>query len=76
MIPLMPHSRPREAPVMSVSPSGTRCMKIDDRAIGPECPPYVIAEISNNHLGDVDRACRLIEMAAWDRCRRRQDPDL
>jgi len=39
-------------------------MKIDDRSIGVEHPPYVIAEISNNHLADPERACRLIEMAA------------
>ena len=39
-------------------------MRIEDRSIGPEHPPYVIAEISNNHLADPDRACRLIEIAA------------
>jgi pseudaminic acid synthase len=39
-------------------------MKIDGRPIGPQHPPYVIAEISNNHLADPDRACRLIEIAA------------
>jgi pseudaminic acid synthase len=39
-------------------------MRIDGRTIGPEHPPYVIAEISNNHLADPDRACRLIELAA------------
>jgi len=39
-------------------------MQIKGRAIGRDQPPYVIAEISNNHLADVDRACRLIERAA------------
>jgi len=39
-------------------------MRINDRAIGPEHRPYVIAEVSNNHLADIDRACRLIEVAA------------
>lgn len=39
-------------------------MQIDGRSIGPDQPPYVIAEISNNHLADPERACRLIEIAA------------
>jgi pseudaminic acid synthase len=39
-------------------------MQIEGRLIGPEHPPYVIAEISNNHLADPERACRLIEIAA------------
>jgi len=39
-------------------------MRIEDRSIGSEHPPYVIAEISNNHLADPDRACRLVEIAA------------
>lgn len=39
-------------------------MIIDGRTIGAQHPPYVIAEISNNHLADVERACRLIEAAS------------
>ncbi|HVC02275.1 MAG TPA: pseudaminic acid synthase [Steroidobacteraceae bacterium] len=39
-------------------------MQIDGRPIGGGRPPYVIAELSNNHLGDPKRACRLIEIAA------------
>ncbi|HEX4240760.1 MAG TPA: pseudaminic acid synthase [Steroidobacteraceae bacterium] len=39
-------------------------MQIDGRALGSDQPPYVIAEISNNHLADVERACRLIDIAA------------
>jgi pseudaminic acid synthase len=39
-------------------------MEINGRQIGPQQPPYVIAEISNNHLADPERACQLIEIAA------------
>ena len=36
---------------------------IDGCAIGPGHPPYVIAELSGNHNGDIGRALRLIEIA-------------
>jgi pseudaminic acid synthase len=39
-------------------------MQIDGRVLGQDQSPYVIAEISNNHLADEERACRLIEAAA------------
>lgn len=39
-------------------------MNIDGREIGVGHSPYIIAELSSNHLGDFDRACRLIEIAA------------
>lgn len=39
-------------------------MNISGREIGPEQSPYIIAELSSNHLGDLDRACRLIEIAS------------
>lgn len=39
-------------------------ISIAGRAVGPDHPTYVIAEISSNHLGDRDRALRLIEAAA------------
>lgn len=39
-------------------------MKIADRTIGPDEPPYIIAEISANHNGSIDRALDLIEAAA------------
>ncbi len=38
-------------------------MEIAGRVIGHEEPPYVIAEISGNHNGDLDRALRLIDAA-------------
>jgi N-acetylneuraminate synthase len=39
-------------------------MQIEGRAIGGLAPPYVIAEMSNNHLRNFDKACRMIEAAA------------
>lgn len=40
-------------------------MKIDQTSISPEADPYVIAEMSGNHNGDIERAKRLIESAKW-----------
>ena len=37
--------------------------QIAGRIIGPSMPPYVIAELSGNHNGEIERACRLIEEA-------------
>lgn len=36
---------------------------INGRKIGPEHPPYVIAELSGNHNGDIERAIELIASA-------------
>lgn len=38
-------------------------VKIAGRAIGPAHPPYIIAEISGNHNGDIGRALALIDAA-------------
>src|ERR1700734_4149795 len=38
-------------------------VSIAGRAIGPDRPPYVIAEMSGNHNGDIGRALALIEAA-------------
>ena len=37
---------------------------IADRVIGDDAPTYVIAEMSANHLGDFDRALRIVQAAA------------
>ena len=38
-------------------------VRIDNRLIGPSCPPYVIAEMSGNHNGEIHRAISLIDAA-------------
>lgn len=39
-------------------------LKISDRAIGPGLPPYVIAEMSGNHNGDLGRALEIVRACA------------
>lgn len=38
-------------------------MKIANREIGKNCKPYIIAEMSGNHNGDINRAIELIKAA-------------
>ncbi|RQW70913.1 pseudaminic acid synthase [Halomonas sp. YLB-10] len=38
-------------------------INIDGREIGPEQPPYIIAELSANHNGSIDTALKIIEEA-------------
>jgi pseudaminic acid synthase len=38
-------------------------MKISGRSIGPDQPPYVIAEMSANHNGNIETAFRIIDEA-------------
>lgn len=39
-------------------------IKINDRKIGLNYPPYVVAELSGNHIGDFERAITIMEEAA------------
>lgn len=36
---------------------------IDGRVIGPKAAPYIVAEMSGNHNGDVERALRILDAA-------------
>ena len=38
-------------------------IEINGRKIGPEYPPYIIAELSANHNGDINRAFKIMEEA-------------
>lgn len=38
-------------------------MKIENREIGTECSPYVVAEMSANHNGNIENAFKIIEAA-------------
>ena len=42
----------------------SQAFHIAGRAVGDGAPPFVIAELSGNHNGDIDRARRLIDAAA------------
>lgn len=39
-------------------------LDINGTLIGPQAPPYIIAEVSGNHAGDLQTALRMIEAAA------------
>lgn len=42
---------------------GARTVTIAGRRIGPGEPPYIVAEMSGNHNGDIARAFRILEAA-------------
>src|SRR5262245_17870321 len=39
-------------------------IEIAGRRIGPDYPPYIIAELSGNHAGKLDVALKMIDVAA------------
>ena len=39
-------------------------VKIGQRLIGSEHPPFIIAELSGNHNGSLDRALKIVDAAA------------
>ncbi len=43
----------------------TNNLYIDGREISPKSPPYIIAELSANHMGDLSRAMEMVK-AAYD----------
>lgn len=47
----------------AVALKGRATLRIGNRAIGPESPTYIIAEIGNNHNGDIALAKRLVDLA-------------
>ncbi|MEO3428955.1 pseudaminic acid synthase [Pelagibius sp. CAU 1746] len=43
--------------------ASTRTLEIGGRRIGPDEPPYIIAEMSGNHKGDIRRTFSILEAA-------------
>ncbi len=54
---------PGEAPTPPVAAT-TRTCTIAGRPVGPGHRPWIVAELSANHLGDLDRALAIIDAAA------------
>src|SRR6185312_2743961 len=57
-------SRPHIAPTGPNEDCHMNELKIEDRTIGPNAPPCVIAELGVNHDGSVQRALELVTAAA------------
>ncbi len=41
----------------------SKSIRIDNCLIGPAAPPYIVAEMSGNHNGDIERAFRILDAA-------------
>lgn len=50
--------------IQTPSPDDDNSIRIHDRWVGPNHPPFVIAELSANHGGSIERAIRIIDGAA------------
>jgi N-acetylneuraminate synthase len=50
--------------VSNIVTAGDRSISIAGRRIGPGEPPFIVAEISGNHNGSLERALELIEAAS------------
>lgn len=49
---------------MSIHPALTREVQVGDRWIGPDHEPFIIAEMSGNHDGSLDKAMEIVDMVA------------
>jgi sialic acid synthase SpsE len=50
--------------IQTPSPDDDNSIRIHDCLVGPNHPPFVIAELSANHGGSIERAIRIIDGAA------------
>lgn len=46
------------------TPSEFQTFQIQDRLVGPDHPPFIIAEMSGNHNGSLEKALALVDAAA------------
>ena len=54
----------RKAIIKPMHDHSIKEFKIGDRIIGNDFPPFIIAELSGNHNGSLERALSLIDAAA------------
>lgn len=52
-----------EGHLLAIAESGSQFIDIGGRRISPEDPAFIIAEIGNNHQGDIKLAKQLVDMA-------------